>query len=78
LHSRPQIVIKAGAGRAKTDRKPLFPSFGRSDKTKPAQVETETASVVAPAVEPEPAPLTPAFVEDAAELEHRRRIANGG
>jgi hypothetical protein len=78
LHSRPQIVIKAGAGRAKTDRKPLFPSFGRSDNTKPAQVETETASVVAPAVEPEPAPLTPTLVEDAAELEHRRRIANGG
>jgi hypothetical protein len=86
LHSRPQIVIKAGAGRAKTDRKSLFPSFGgKTDKPKstPAESAPELSAPAAAAVEPIPAESAAStaqtdVVDDVAAIDHRRRIATDG
>jgi hypothetical protein len=81
LHSRPQIVIKAGAGRAKTDRKSLFPSFGgKTDKSKSGTAESAPEpAIAAPAIietTSAPAPDAVATItDDAAEIDHRRRIA---
>jgi hypothetical protein len=80
LHGRPQIVIKAGAGRAKTDKKSLFPSFGRDTKPKPAQPAIAEPVGETPMVSAEPVPEVPnaPATEIADELEQRRRIATDG
>lgn len=58
LHSKPQVTIKAGAGKAKIDRKPLFPS-GNGSATKPKPVE-EPIALPQPQEDVRPAQLPPA------------------
>ncbi len=62
LHSKPQVTIKAGAGKAKVDRKPLFP--GGMSKPKPA----DGVAPVAPAIPEAPAEIDP-VVEDLPHVE---------
>jgi hypothetical protein len=61
LHSKPQVTIKAGAGKARIDRKPLVPA--RSAKS-PEPAASAAATEALPA--PVDADL-PAVVENAAE-----------
>jgi hypothetical protein len=85
LHSRPQIVIKAGPGKAKVDRKPLFPGFtpkAEPAKSRPAEVPAVIAApeaVVTAPHEPE-ATVGDAKISDAeleaAMLEHRKRVSD--
>ncbi len=71
LHSKPQIVIKAGAGKAKVDRKSIFPSIGRPGKDKPA------AEHPAPIALPDSAPAPDiSTVDDAVTvIDDERRLA---
>jgi hypothetical protein len=70
LYGKPQVTIKAGAGKAKIDRKPMFP-FGPKDgekdggSTKPAPVE-EPIVISAPQQQAEPQAALPAPAPDEA------------
>lgn len=63
LYGKPQVTIKAGAGKAKIDRKPMFP-FGPKDSdkdgssSKPATVEEQVA-ISAPQQQAEPQSALP-------------------